>query len=51
MSKYRKIDVRIWNDAKFRDLSHNAKLVFFFSIDAPEHDGIGCNAFYSFGSC
>lgn len=41
MSKYRKIDVRIWNDAKFRDLSHNAKLVFFFLLTHPNMTALG----------
>lgn len=27
MGRYRKIDVRIWNDAKFMALSERAKLV------------------------
>ena len=41
MSKYRKIDVRIWNDAKFRELSHNAKLVFFLLLTHPNMTAIG----------
>ena len=41
MSKYRKIDVRIWNDAKFREFSHNAKLVFFLLLTHPNMTSIG----------
>jgi len=41
MSKYRKIDVRIWNDANFRDLSHNAKLVFFLLLTHPNMTALG----------
>lgn len=41
MSRYRKIDVRIWNDAKFRDLSDNAKLVFFFLLIHPNITALG----------
>ena len=32
MSIYRKIDTRIWNDAKFRNLSPNGKLAFLFIL-------------------
>lgn len=32
MSIYRKIDTRIWNDAKFRSLSPNGKLAFLFIL-------------------
>ena len=41
MSKYRKIDVRIWNDAKFRELSNNAKLVFFLLLTHPNMTALG----------
>lgn len=41
MSKYRKVDPRIWNDAKFRDLSDNAKLVFFMLLTHPNMTSIG----------
>ena len=41
MSKYRKIDPRIWNDAKFNDLSSNAKLVFFLLLTHPHLTALG----------
>lgn len=41
MSKYRKIDPRIWNDAKFRDLSDSAKLVFLMLLTHPNMTSLG----------
>lgn len=32
MSRYRKIETRIWNDAKFRELSDQGKLTFFMLL-------------------
>lgn len=40
-SKYRKVDPRIWNDAKFRDLSDSAKLVFFMLLTHPGMTALG----------
>lgn len=41
MAKYRKIDPRIWNDAKFRDLSDDGKLLFFFLLTHPAMTSLG----------
>ena len=41
MSRYRKVDPRIWNDAKFRDLSDSAKLIFFMLLTHPNMTSIG----------
>lgn len=41
MSRYRKVDPRIWNDAKFRELSDSAKLVFFMLLTHPSMTSIG----------
>lgn len=41
MARYRKVDPRIWNDAKFRDLSDNAKLVFFMLLTHPNMTALG----------
>ena len=35
------MDPRIWNDAKFRDLSDNAKLVFFMLLTHPNMTALG----------
>jgi len=35
MSKYRKIDPRIWNDEKFRGLTDKGKLAFLFVLTHP----------------
>ena len=40
-TKYRKIDTRIWNDAKFCALSHSGKLVFFFLLTHPTMTPLG----------
>ncbi len=41
MSKYRKIEARIWNDAKFNKLSDDAKLLFFFLLSHPHLTALG----------
>ena len=41
MARYRKIDPRIWNDRKFRDLSDDGKLVFLFVLTHPHMTGLG----------
>lgn len=41
MARYRKIDVRMWNDRKFRELSDNAKLVFILLLTHPGTTQIG----------
>lgn len=41
MARYRKVDSRIWNDAKFRALSDNGKLVFFFLLTHPHMTALG----------
>jgi hypothetical protein len=39
--KYRKIDPRVWNDAKFRRLSDPGKLVFFMLLTHPHMTALG----------
>lgn len=41
MGKYRKIDVRIWNDEKFMSLSIEGKLIFFMLLTHPNMTAIG----------
>ena len=41
MAIYRKIDTRIWNDAKFRALSPNGKLAFLFLLTHPNMTALG----------
>mgnify|MGYP000376106677 FL=1 len=41
MSFFRKIDVRIWNDAKFRALSHSGKLAFIMLLTHPGMTALG----------
>jgi hypothetical protein len=41
VSRYRKIDPRVWNDEKFRSLSDKAKLVFFFVLTHPHMTALG----------
>lgn len=41
MARYRKIDPRIWNDAKFSSLSNDAKLLFIFLLTSPQTQMIG----------
>lgn len=41
MSRYRKVDPRIWNDAKFRALGDSAKIVFFMLLTHPSMTALG----------
>lgn len=41
MAKYRKVSPVIWNDAKFRTLSDDAKLIFFMLLTHPQTGSIG----------
>lgn len=41
MARYRKIDSRIWNDQKFRELSDSAKLMFFMLLTHPSMTALG----------
>lgn len=41
MSKYRKIDTRIWNDAKFRNLDDDGKFIFLFVLTNPAMTALG----------
>jgi hypothetical protein len=41
MSHYRKVDVRIWNDAKFRSLTDEGKLAFFLLLTHPNMTALG----------
>lgn len=41
MARYRKIDTRIWNDAKFSKLSNGAKLLFMYLLTSPQTQQIG----------
>lgn len=41
MARYRKIDPRIWNDAKFSHLSNDAKLLFIYLLTSPQMQMIG----------
>jgi len=41
VSYFRKIDVRIWNDAKFRVLSHHGKLAFIMLLTHPGMTSLG----------
>ena len=41
MARYRKIDPRIWNDEKFRSLSHEAQLAFLFVLTHPNMTLLG----------
>ena len=41
MARFRKIDPRIWNDAKFMALSDDAKLIFLFSLTHPNMTMLG----------
>jgi Sec-independent protein translocase protein TatA len=41
MSRYRKIDPRIWNDARFRLLSDNGKLAVFLLLTHPNMTALG----------
>lgn len=41
MGRYRKVDTRIWNDAKFRILSDDGQLLFFFLMTHPQMTSLG----------
>lgn len=41
MAQYRKIDIRIWNDKKFRQLDNTAKLVFLLLLTHPNMSMLG----------
>lgn len=41
MAKYRKVSVQMWNDAKFRSLSDDGKLVFIFVLTHPHMTSVG----------
>lgn len=41
MARYRKIDTRIWNDAKFSALSDDGKLLFFMLLTHPNMTALG----------
>lgn len=41
MSRYRKVDPRIWNDEKFRALSNKGKLIFFMLLTHPAVTALG----------
>jgi hypothetical protein len=41
MARYRKIDPRIWNDAKFSALSERGKLVFLYFLTHPHMTSLG----------
>jgi len=41
VARYRKVDPRIWNDAKFRDLTDNGKLAFLFLLTHPSMTSLG----------
>ncbi|MEM1189912.1 MAG: hypothetical protein AAGI72_15375 [Pseudomonadota bacterium] len=41
MARYRKVDTRIWNDAKFNALSDDGKLVFFLLLTHPQMTALG----------
>jgi len=41
MAQYRKIDVRIWNDKKFRSMSDNGKFLFIFLLTHPNLTCLG----------
>lgn len=41
MARFRKIDPRIWNDAKFASLSNEAKLLFIYLLTSPQMTVLG----------
>lgn len=41
MARYRKIDTRIWNDRKFRELDDKSKLAFFLVLSHPDTNQLG----------
>ena len=44
MSRYRKLDPRLWNDEKVRRLTDHGKLAFLFRAHTPGHDRPRCHA-------
>jgi hypothetical protein len=45
MGRYRKIDTRIWNDAKFRELSERGQLEFLFGLTHPNMTMLGAKQY------
>lgn len=41
MARFRKIDSRVWNDAKFRSLDHAGQLAFFLLLSHPHMTSLG----------
>ena len=41
MATYRKVDTRIWNDAKFREMSDDGKLAFLLLLSHPHMTALG----------
>lgn len=41
MGRYRRVDTRIWNDSKFRELKDDAKLLFFFIMTHQHMTSLG----------
>lgn len=41
MSHYRKVDVRIWNDAKFMSMDDDGRMVFLFLLTHPHMTSVG----------
>ena len=41
MARYRKIDTRIWNDAKFREMTERGQLAFLFALTHPNMTMLG----------
>lgn len=41
MARFRKIDTRIWNDRKFRELDDKSKLAFFLVLTHPDTNQLG----------
>jgi len=40
-ARFRKIDVRLWGDEKYRVLPRDAKLIFIFLLSCPEQTMVG----------
>lgn len=40
LGHYRRVDQRVWGDAKFDNLSTDAKLLWFFILTGPHHNGL-----------
>jgi hypothetical protein len=45
MARYRKIDPRMWNDDKFRTMSHEGQLVWIYMLTGPDSNRIGLYQF------